>query len=145
MLASHPQVHPLDLQLPAAPVGLPPGVLAKDLPGMLGTPGGLFLYMMQIAFATVSLLFLSYSMSFNTLKIFWYLVAANILICTWSLCIGILDSYAVLVKRSFRSYWALAFFAIGDEIAWLLTFTGASAVAGISHFVNSDITICSDK
>lgn len=145
MFASHPTVHPLDLELAAAPVDLPPGVLAKDLPGMPGTPGSLLLCTMQIFFAMVSLWFLSYSASFSATKGFWYLVASDVLHCTWSLTIAILGFYAMLVKRSFRNHRAVALFAIGDGITWLVTFTGASAAAGISYFLDNDMMVCSNK
>lgn len=48
----------------------------------------------------------------------WYsfLVAAMVFQCMWSLCLGILDAYALLLKRSLRNSLLVSLFVVGDWV-----------------------------
>jgi hypothetical protein len=67
MLASHPVIHPMEVEGAA---DLPPGVRRTDLPGMPGTPGDLGLRVTQILLAAISFAVLS-TTNFNSINAFW--------------------------------------------------------------------------
>lgn len=45
-----------------------------------------------------------------------FLVAAMVFQCIWSLCLGVLDSYALLTKRSLRNPLIVSLFVVGDWV-----------------------------
>ncbi|KAH9617664.1 hypothetical protein KSS87_022180 [Heliosperma pusillum] len=72
----------------------------------------------------------------------WYLVAAAGLQIMWSLSLAVVDLYAILVKRSFRSYRVISLFAAGDGITSTLIFAAACASAGITVLIGNDLDSC---
>nr|XP_020185833.1 CASP-like protein 5A2 [Aegilops tauschii subsp. strangulata] len=73
------------------------------------------------------------------------LVAAASLQCLWSLALGAVDIYALLVKRSFRSPRATTIYSIGDWVTGALTFAAASGSAGITILLDDDLMLCSEN
>lgn len=70
MLASHPVIHPLEVEGAAGAADLPPGVRRTDLAGMPGTPGDLGVRVTQILLAAISFAVLSNTV-FNSINAFW--------------------------------------------------------------------------
>uniref|UniRef100_N1R548 CASP-like protein n=1 Tax=Aegilops tauschii TaxID=37682 RepID=N1R548_AEGTA len=70
--------------------------------------------LLQAAFAATSLAVMASTDDFSSVTTFRYLVAAAIVQCLWSLAVAILDAYAIVVKRSFRTARAVIILALGD-------------------------------
>ncbi|XP_074276229.1 CASP-like protein 5A2 isoform X1 [Silene latifolia] len=120
-MMSRPAVHPVE----APPLSIdnggvdgaaPPRLRMKDFQGMPGTPGGLVLRLFQSFFAIAALLIMATTSDFPSVTAFRYLVAAAGLQIMWSLSLAVVDLYAILVKRSFRSYRVISLFAAGDGV-----------------------------
>ncbi|KAB1219074.1 CASP-like protein 2 [Morella rubra] len=142
----HPAVHPVEAPpvTDAANDAIPRGRM-KDIPGMPGTPGSLALRFSQFAFALLALCVMATTSDFPTVTAFCYLVAAVSLQSLWSLALGILDVYAILVKRRFRNPRVVSLFAIGDGITSTLTFAAACASAGITVLIGNDLNDCAQN
>ncbi|PIN02022.1 hypothetical protein CDL12_25468 [Handroanthus impetiginosus] len=138
---SGPAVHPVT-EAPLPREEAPPRVRMKDVQGMAGTTGALFLRLCQFVFAAVSLCVMATTTDFPSVTAFRYLVAAVGLQSLWSLSLAIADIYALLVKRSFRNAGAVSLFAIGDGITSTLTFAAACASAGITVLIGNDLDKC---
>ncbi|KAL8526059.1 hypothetical protein ACS0TY_015321 [Phlomoides rotata] len=112
---SGPAVHPVEAPAPLTEAA-PARVRMKDVQGMAGTTGALFLRLCQFVFAAVSLCVMATTSDFPSVTAFRYLVAAVGLQTIWSLSLALTDVYALLVRRSFRNIGAVSFFAIGDGV-----------------------------
>ncbi|XP_047052136.1 CASP-like protein 5A3 [Lolium rigidum] len=168
--ASHPLVHPdpapvveppapaaLQVQgpapAPAAPpaqgqgnANAPPGVLMRSLPGAPGTRTGLGLRLAQAALAAAALgAMVSTGDDYRSVTGFRYFVPAVALQCMWSLAMATVDVYAILVGRSFRTPRVVSILSAGDWITGALTFSAASAAAGITVLINADLDFCDDN
>ncbi|CAO2812970.1 unnamed protein product [Amaranthus hypochondriacus] len=116
---SHPAVHPVEAPPQHTENGggpVVPRVRMKDLPGMPGTRGGLVLRLFQSFFAVGAFLIMVTTSDFPTVTAFRYLVAACGLQIIWSISLAVVDIYAILVKRRFRSCQFVCFFAAGDGV-----------------------------
>ncbi|CAM0952920.1 unnamed protein product [Alopecurus aequalis] len=169
--ASHPLVHPGPAPAPAAqgqgqqaaaPVpapapapmqvqgqgnanagpNAPPGVRMRDFPGAPGTRAGLGLRLAQAVLAGVALAAMASADDFASITSFRYLVPAAALQCLWSLAVAVVDVYALLVGRRFRTAQTVGVFVVGDWITGALTFSAASASAGITTLINNDLEYC---
>lgn len=138
-MMSRPAVHPVEIPPMTMEV---PMVRMKDLQGMPGTLGSLFLRVSQLVFAIISMCVMVTTSDFATVTAFSYLVAAVGLQIIWSLVLAIADVYAILVKRSFRNAAVVSLFAIGDGITSTLTFAAACASAGITVLISNDLEKC---
>ncbi|CAI0472349.1 unnamed protein product [Linum tenue] len=143
---SRPTVHPVEPP-PARDVAnqhqYQPRVRMKQVQGMPGTRGGLTLRSLQVAFGVVSVSFMATTSDFRSVTAFCYLVIAVSLQILWSLLLGIVDVYAIMVKRSLGKPVMIRFFAIGDGIMSTLTFAAACASAGITVLIGNDLNRCS--
>ncbi|KAG8376564.1 hypothetical protein BUALT_Bualt09G0076500 [Buddleja alternifolia] len=137
---SGPAVHPVEAP-PMTEAALL-RVRMKDVQGMAGTTGGLSLRLCQFAFAAVSLCVMATTSDFPSVTAFRYLVAAVSLQCLWSLSLALADTYALLVKRSFRNAGFVGLFAVGDGVTSTLTFAAACASAGITVLIGNDLDKC---
>lgn len=145
MSVSNGSVHPVDappLQTEAANV---PRVRMKDVQGMPGTIGGFFLRFAQFVFAVVSLCVMATTGDFPSVTAFCYLVAAAGLQSLWSLSLGILDVYALLVGRCLQNSRVVSLFAVGDGVTSTLMFAAACASAGITVLIGNDLGVCSQN
>ncbi|OVA18073.1 Uncharacterized protein family UPF0497 [Macleaya cordata] len=145
MNMSHPSVHPVEAPpvTDGGAVNVPvPRVRMKDIQGMPGTPGGLFLRLCQFLFAVVALSIMTSTSDFVSVTAFCYLVAAVALQSLWSLLLAIVDVYAILVQRCLRNARIISFFTIGDGITSTLTFAAACASAGITVLIGTDLDEC---
>lgn len=139
--ASHPAVHPVAVPPHYQGAG-PPLVRMKDFVGSPGTLGGLALRFAQLGFALTSLCIMVSIVGFSSVTAFCFLVAAMVFQCIWSLCLGILDSYALLTKRSLRNSLLVSLFVVGDWVTSTMTFAGACAAAGITVLIDNDLNQC---
>ncbi|KAB5561710.1 hypothetical protein DKX38_006667 [Salix brachista] len=117
----------------------------KDIQGMPGTKGGLALRLSQFIFAVAALSVMASTSDFASVTAFTYLVVATSLQCLWSLCLAIVDIYALLVMRSLQNYRIVISFAVGDGIASTFTFAAACASAGITVLIDNDLNSCDDN
>ncbi|KAL8167477.1 hypothetical protein V2J09_008976 [Rumex salicifolius] len=149
MSRSHPAVHPVEAPPfsieNAAAVAEPPRLNLKDVQGMPGTSGGLTLRLLQSVFAILSLVVMASTSDFPSVTAFRYLVATSVLQILWSLSLALMDIYALMVKRTFRNYKVVSFFAAGDGITSILTFAAASASAGITVLIDNDLNSCAQN
>ncbi|GJN21064.1 hypothetical protein PR202_gb08511 [Eleusine coracana subsp. coracana] len=61
----------------------------------------------------------------------------------WSFMIGIVELYALMVKRGLRNRFVVCLFAIGDVITGQISFYGSCAAAGVIILMDEDLIICS--
>ncbi|XP_044421602.1 CASP-like protein 5A2 isoform X2 [Triticum aestivum] len=94
----------------------PPGVLMVDLLGAPGTRWGLGTRLAQAVFAAAAVASMASTDDFRVVTAFSLLIAAASLQCLWSLALGAVDIYALLVKRAFRSPRATTMYSIGDWV-----------------------------
>ncbi|CAA2973090.1 CASP-like protein 5A2 [Olea europaea var. sylvestris] len=137
-------VHPVEappLQTERANLLLPRNRM-KDLQGMPGTIGGLFLRFSQMFFAVLAFSVMATTSDFPSVTAFCYLVAAAGLQSLWSLALAIVDIYALLVGRCLQNYQVVSLFAMGDGVASTLTFAAACACAGITVLIHNDLGAC---
>lgn len=124
----------------------PPGVLMRSLPGAPGTRTGLGLRLAQAALAAAALgAMVSTGDDYRSVTGFRYFVPAVALQCMWSLAMATVDVYAILVGRSFRTPRVVSILGVGDWITGALTFSAASAAAGITVLINADLEFCDDN
>ncbi|KAE8684820.1 CASP-like protein 5A1 [Hibiscus syriacus] len=142
MNASRPAVHPVEAPPLAEAAVRGPRVRMKDVQGMPGTKGGLFLRLSQFSFAVISVSVMATASDFRSATAFSYLVLAVGLQSLWSLSLAFVDIYALLVKRSLRNYKATCLFTIGDGITSTLTFAAACSSAGITVLIGNDLDRC---
>ncbi|XVE96707.1 hypothetical protein REPUB_Repub02eG0246100 [Reevesia pubescens] len=142
MNVSRPAVHPVDAPPMTEAAVHGPRVRMKDVQGMPGTKGGLFLRLSQFIFAIISVSVMATTNDFRSATAFSYLVLAVGLQSLWSLSLAFVDIYALLVKRSLRNYILIRLFTIGDGITSTLTFAAASASAGITVLIGNDLDKC---
>ncbi|KAM3300147.1 hypothetical protein ACQJBY_041267 [Aegilops geniculata] len=95
----------------------PPGMLMVDLLGAPGTRWGLGTRLAQAVFAAAAVASMASTDDFHVVSAFRLLVAAASLQCLWSLALGAVDIYALLVKRAFRSPRATTMYSIGDWVS----------------------------
>ncbi|CAA7390468.1 unnamed protein product [Spirodela intermedia] len=146
MNVSRPAVHPVEAPpLTDGDAQILQRVRMKDIQGMPGTPGGLALRLLQLAFAIAALVVMISTSDFTSVTAFCYLVAATILQGTWSLLLAGVDIYAILVRRSLRNHFVVCFFTVGDGITAILTFAAASASAGITVLIGNDLNRCAEN
>ncbi|KAL8145827.1 hypothetical protein AgCh_003830 [Apium graveolens] len=127
MSRSHPAVHPVNLAvIPSHAADIepdngipPPRIRMKDIQGMPGTFTALLLRFLQFSLALVSLAVMITTPDFPSVTAFRYLVAAMSLQTVWSLSLGVVDIYALLVKRSLRNSKVVTLFAMGDGLQTL--------------------------
>lgn len=165
--ASHPVVHPepppVDAAAPApapapAPAAAAPAPAQGQAEGQANAvnpappgvrmggprPGArLGLRLAQALLAAAAVAAMASARDFASVTAFRYLVSASALQCLWSLALSILNLYALLVGRSFRSTRAVAILGVGDWITGTLTFSAACGSAGITVFLNNDVEFCS--
>ncbi|XVF55467.1 hypothetical protein PTKIN_Ptkin06aG0038500 [Pterospermum kingtungense] len=142
MNMSRPAVHPVEPPpMTGAAVQIPRERM-KDVQGMPGTKGGLFLRLCQFIFAIISVSVMATTSDFRSATAFCYLVLAVGLQSLWCLSLAFVDIYALLVKRSLRNYKVIRLFTIGDGIASTLTFAAACASAGITVLIDNDLDRC---
>lgn len=124
----------------------PPGVLMRSLPGAPGTRTGLGLRLAQAALAAAALgAMVSTGDDYRSVTGFRYFVPAVALQCMWSLAMATVDVYGILVGRSFRTPRVVSILGVGDWITGALTFSAASAAAGITVLINADLEFCDDN
>ncbi|KAM0892861.1 hypothetical protein ACQ4PT_025480 [Festuca glaucescens] len=124
----------------------PPGVLMRNLPGAPGTRIGLGLRLAQAALAVAALgAMVSTGDDYHSVTGFRYFVPAVALQCMWSLAMATVDVYVILVGRSFRTPRVVSILSFGDWITGALTFSAASAAAGITVLINDDLEFCYDN
>ncbi|KAK1396432.1 hypothetical protein POM88_006295 [Heracleum sosnowskyi] len=157
MSRSHPSVHPLDVAAPPSPstrqqhdieqnnVFPPTRVSMKDIQGTPGTSTSLALRCLQFSFAVVSLAVMATTSDFPSVTAFRYLVAAVGLQTLWSLSLGVVDIYALSVKRCLRNSRVVTLFTMGDGITSTLTFAAACASAGITVLIGNDFDNCAQN
>ncbi|CAN1253185.1 CASP-like protein 5A2 [Linum perenne] len=164
MSVSHASVHPVEDPSPTTEGGnnnedengnnAPARIRMKDIQGMPGTKGGLFLRVAQFFFSTAALLVMATTSDFPSVTAFWfdsdvycisYLVAASGLQCLWSLSLAIVDIYALSVLRSLQNHQVVCLFAIGDGVTSTLTFAAACASAGITVLIDNDLDNCAQN
>lgn len=146
MSVSHASIHPVeDPTTTDGGNNNAPRVRMKDIQGMPGTKGGLALRLSQFIFAATALSVMASTSDFPSVTAFTYLVVAASLQCLWSLCLAIVDVYALLVMRSLQNYRIVITFAVGDGIASTLTFAAACASAGITVLINNDLDSCANN
>ncbi|KAL4190236.1 hypothetical protein AMTRI_Chr07g74750 [Amborella trichopoda] len=144
MNVSHPAVHPVEAP-PLTNANDAPRTRMKDIQGMPGTLGGLLLRIGQFVFSVVALCVMVSTSDFASVTAFCYLVGATVFQSMWSLTLGLVDVYALLVKRSLRNSRVVSLFAIGDGITSTLTFAAACASAGITVLIGNDLGQCSQN
>nr|KJB78970.1 hypothetical protein B456_013G027400 [Gossypium raimondii] len=132
MSVSRPAVHPVEAPPLTEAAVHGPRVRMKDVQGMPGTKGGLFLRLSQFVFAIISVSVMATTSDFRSATAF----------SLWSLSLAFVDIYALLVKRSLRNYKAIRLFTIGDGITSTLTFAAACASAGITVLIGNDLDKC---
>ncbi|XP_039068313.1 CASP-like protein 5A1 [Hibiscus syriacus] len=142
MNVSRPAIHPVEAPPMTEAAVHRPRVRMKDIPGMPGTKGGLFLRLFQFISSIISVSVMATTNDFRSATAFCYLVLAVGLQSLWSLSLAFVDIYAILVKRSLRNHVALRLFTIGDGITSTLTFAAASASAGITVLIGNDLDKC---
>ncbi|CAI9776456.1 unnamed protein product [Fraxinus pennsylvanica] len=140
----HPVEAPPRLQTEGAGNMLLPRVRMKDLQGMPGTVGGVFLRFSQLLFAVVALSVMATITDFASVTAFCYLVAATGLQSMWSLALAIVDIYALLIGRHLQNYRAVSLFSVGDGVTSTLTFAAACASAGITVLIGNDLGACAN-
>ncbi|XWS55824.1 hypothetical protein CRYUN_Cryun09bG0033300 [Craigia yunnanensis] len=132
MNVSRPAVHPVEAP-PLMEVAVRgPRVRMKDVQGMPGTKGGLFLRLSQFIFAIISVSVMATTNDFRSATAF----------CLWSLSLAFVDIYALLVRRSLRNYIVIRLITIGDGITSTLTFAAACASSGITVLIDNDLDKC---
>ncbi|XP_010553321.1 PREDICTED: CASP-like protein 5A1 [Tarenaya hassleriana] len=143
MSISRPAVHPVEVVPPpqTAGAGDRPPVRMKEVQGMAGTTGGLFLRLSQFVSAIISVSVMATTSDFRSATAFCCLVLAVGLQSLWSLSLLLIDAYALLVRRSLRNHLLVQCFTVGDGITSTLTFAAASASAGITVLIN-DLNQC---
>ncbi|XWS55823.1 hypothetical protein CRYUN_Cryun09bG0033300 [Craigia yunnanensis] len=142
MNVSRPAVHPVEAP-PLMEVAVRgPRVRMKDVQGMPGTKGGLFLRLSQFIFAIISVSVMATTNDFRSATAFCYLVLAVGLQSLWSLSLAFVDIYALLVRRSLRNYIVIRLITIGDGITSTLTFAAACASSGITVLIDNDLDKC---
>ncbi|XP_073155353.1 CASP-like protein 5A2 isoform X1 [Henckelia pumila] len=117
----------------------------RDLQGMPGTVGGLFLRVSQLLSAAVALSVMATASDFPSVTAFCYLVAAAGLQSVWSFVLAIVDAYALLVGRRLQNSRVVSLFAVGDGITSTLTFASACASAGITVLISNDLGACGEN
>ncbi|KAK8531965.1 hypothetical protein V6N13_131318 [Hibiscus sabdariffa] len=132
MNVSRPAVHPVEAPPVTEAAVHGPRVRMKDVQGMPGTKGGLFLRLSQFSFAIISVSVMATTSDFRSATAF----------SLWSLTLAFVDIYALLVKRSLRNHKAIRLFTIGDGITSTLTFAAACASAGITVLIGNDLNKC---
>ncbi|XP_021289553.1 CASP-like protein 5A1 [Herrania umbratica] len=142
MNVSRPVVHPVEAPPFTDAAVHHPRVRMKDVQGMPGTKGGLFLRLSQFMFAIISVSVMATTDDFRSATAFSYLVLAVGLQSLWSLSLAFVDIYALLVKRSLQNYIVVRLFTIGDGITSTLTFAAACASAGITVLIGNDLDKC---
>ncbi|XWS66884.1 hypothetical protein CRYUN_Cryun05aG0239100 [Craigia yunnanensis] len=142
MNVSRPAVHPVEAPPLTGAAVHGPRVRMKDVQGMPGTKGGLFLRLSQFIFAIISVSVMATTNDFRSATAFCYLVLAVGLQSLWSLSLAFVDIYALLVKRCLRNYLLIRLFTIGDGITSTLTFAAACASAGITVLIDNDLDKC---
>ncbi|KAJ0259656.1 CASP-like protein 5A1 [Hirschfeldia incana] len=146
MNVSRPSVRPV-IAVPVGPTGGAndrPPVRMKDVQGMPGTTAGLILRLSQFVPALISLSVMLTTPDFHSSTAFRGMVFAVGLQSLWSLCLFIIDAYALLVGRSLRNHLVVRCFTVGDGITCILTFAAASASAGITVLFK-DLAKCDVK
>ncbi|XVE61709.1 hypothetical protein DITRI_Ditri06bG0061600 [Diplodiscus trichospermus] len=152
MNVSRPAVHPVEAPPLTEAAVRGPRLRMKDIQGMPGTKGGLFLRLFQFTFAIISVSVMATTSDFRTATAFCYLVLAVGLQSLWSLSLAFVDMYVLLVKRSLRNHIVIRLFTIGDglnktgdplvQITSTLTFAAACASAGITVLIGNDLDKC---
>ncbi|KAM3298843.1 hypothetical protein ACQJBY_040366 [Aegilops geniculata] len=117
----------------------PAGVIMRDP----WTRCGLVFRLLQAAFAAAALAVMASTDDFPSVTTFRYLVAAASVQCLWSLAVAILDAYAIVVKRSFRTARAVIILALGDWVTGTLIFSAACGSAAITTLLSNDFGACS--
>ncbi|KAF7019561.1 unnamed protein product [Triticum aestivum] len=117
----------------------PAGVIMRDP----WTRCGLVFRLLQAAFAAAALAVMVSTDDFSSVTTFRYLVAAASVQCLWSLVVAILDAYAIVVKRFFRTARAVIILALGDWVTGTLIFSAACGSAAITTLLSNDFGACS--
>ncbi|XP_047052087.1 CASP-like protein 5A2 [Lolium rigidum] len=122
------------------------GTKQREMAGAPGTRTGLGLRLVQAALAAAALgAMVSTGDDYRSVTGFRYFVPAVALQCMWSLAMATVDVYAILVGRSFRTPRVVSILSVGDWITGALTFSAASAAAGITVLINADLEFCDDN
>ncbi|XP_022766146.1 CASP-like protein 5A1 [Durio zibethinus] len=116
MNVSRPAVHPVEAPPMTEAAVHGPRVRMKDVQGMPGTKGGLFLRLSQFVFAIISVSVMATTSDFRSATAFCYLVLAVGLQSFWSLSMAFVDIYALLVKRNLQNHIVIRLFTIGDGV-----------------------------
>ncbi|CAH8382127.1 unnamed protein product [Eruca vesicaria subsp. sativa] len=103
-----------------------------DIPGTPGTFTGLVLRISQCVFAAASISYMVSSGAFFNYTAFCYLIAAMGLQVIWSSGLAILDTFALLRKKTLLS-----------PVTATLSLAGASSSAGIMVLYFGDLGSCS--
>ncbi|KAF3484704.1 hypothetical protein F2Q69_00053705 [Brassica cretica] len=114
-----------------------------DIPGTPGTFTGLVLRISQCVFAAASISYMVSSGAFFNYTAFCYLIAAMGLQVIWSSGLAILDTFALLRKKTLHSPVFVSLFVVGDWVTSTLSLAGASSSAGVMVLYFGDLGSCS--
>jgi site-specific recombinase len=87
-----------------------------DIPGTPGTLTGLVLRISQCVFAAGSISYMVTSGGFFSFTAFCYLIAAMGLQVIWSFGLAILDTFALVRKKTLLSPVLVSLFVVGDWV-----------------------------
>ncbi|KAL1222669.1 CASP-like protein 5B3 [Cardamine amara subsp. amara] len=116
-----------------------------DIPGTPGTLTGLVLRISQCVFAAGSISYMVTSGGFFSFTAFCYLIAAMGLQVLWSFGLAVLDTFALVRKKTLLSPVLVSLFVVGDWVTSTLSLAGASSAAGITVLYFGDLGSCSFK
>uniref|UniRef100_A0A1J3GD91 CASP-like protein n=1 Tax=Noccaea caerulescens TaxID=107243 RepID=A0A1J3GD91_NOCCA len=114
-----------------------------DIPGTPGTLTGLLLRISQCVLAAGSISYMVTSGGFFSFTAFCYLIAAMGLQLLWSFGLAILDTFALVRKKTLLSPVLISLFVVGDWVTATLSLAGASSSAGIVVLYFGDLGSCS--
>ncbi|XP_047324354.1 uncharacterized protein LOC124927897 isoform X1 [Impatiens glandulifera] len=141
---SHPVVHPVVGPILADDVG--PAPRMTDIQGMPGTKGGLVLRLIQLVLAGISLCVIVTTRNFPMdITSFRYFMVSVVIECTWTLCMAMVDIYALSVGHRLLNHVMMTLFTIGDGVTSILLFAASSGCAGVIYFIQHELDRSSEN
>ncbi|XP_066310193.1 CASP-like protein 5B1 [Miscanthus floridulus] len=113
-----------------------------ELAGRPGTSGGLALRAGQFVFAAASICAMASAPGFTNYTAFCYLIASMGLQALWSLGLGCLDCYALILRRDLQQAFLMSLFVVGDWVTAILSFAAACSAAGVVVLFERDAYFC---
>ncbi|KAJ1286204.1 hypothetical protein BS78_03G335000 [Paspalum vaginatum] len=112
------------------------------LTGRPGSLGGLALRAGQFVFAAACMCVMASAPGFTNYTAFCYLIASMGLQALWSLGLGCLDCYALVLKRDLQQAFLMSLFVVGDWVTAILSFAAACSAGGIVVLFERDVYFC---